>query len=138
MSRFTILVGFGLLLPFFQPLSATEELAKGFAFFENEVRPILVSSCLECHSEEAGKRKGGLWLDRKAGWALGGDGGPALVPGDPDGSLLIRSIRYSDEDLQMPPKTRLAPEQIATLEKWVAMGAPDPRNDEMAWRCSKS
>ena len=138
MSRFTILVGFGLLLPFFQPLSATEELAKGFAFFENEVRPILVSSCLECHSEEAGKRKGGLWLDRKAGWALGGDGGPALVPGDPNGSLLIRSIRYSDEDLQMPPKTRLAPEQIATLEKWVAMGAPDPRNDEMAGAVRKA
>src|SRR6056300_984672 len=111
MSRSTILVGLGLLFPFFQPLSATEKLAMGFAFFENEVRPILVSSCLECHSEKAGKRKGGLWLDRKAGWALGGDGGPALVPGDPNGSLLIRSIRYSDEDLQMPPKTRLAPEQ---------------------------
>jgi hypothetical protein len=99
-------------------LFATEELA----FFENAVRPLLVKHCYECHSEEADKRKGGLWLDRRSAWQEGGDAGPAIVPGDPDKSLLVHSIRYSDPDLQMPPKSRMSSEEIAVLEKWVAMG----------------
>ncbi|REJ96176.1 MAG: DUF1549 domain-containing protein [Planctomycetota bacterium] len=103
----------------------------GDDFFESEVRPILVDRCYECHSEEAGERSGGLWLDRKAGWIEGGDSGPAIVPGKVDASLLIRSVRYRDEDLQMPPDGRLSEEEIATIEKWVAMGAPDPREAEI-------
>lgn len=102
------------------------------AFFENKVRPILVSRCYDCHSEQAGKQKGGLWLDRRAGWKTGGDSGPALSPGNLDRSLLIRSIRYFDEDLQMPPKGKLPPEELKILEQWVAMGAPDPRDAEFA------
>lgn len=109
-------------------LSATEELA----FFEREVRPLLVKHCYECHSEEADKRKGGLWLDRRSAWEEGGDAGPAIVPGDPDKSLLIHSIRYGDPDLQMPPKSRMSSEEIAVLEKWVALGAPDPRDAAMS------
>ena len=109
-------------------LSATE----GFAFFESQVRPLLVKHCYECHSEEADKQKGGLWLDRKAGWEAGGDGGPALVPGNPDASLLIHSIRYADENLQMPPDSKMTTEEIAVLEQWVAMGAPDPRDTALA------
>ncbi|MFT5465180.1 MAG: hypothetical protein ACI8UO_000267 [Verrucomicrobiales bacterium] len=100
-------------------------------FFENEVRPILVERCYECHSEEAGKRKGGLWLDRREGWQIGGDSGAAAVPGNVDKSLLVHSIRYEDEDLQMPPKSRLSVEEIAKLEKWIAMGAPDPRDSAL-------
>jgi hypothetical protein len=122
------------LFPF--SLSATEEIAKeraaGGAFFESKVRPILIANCYECHSEQEGKRKGGLWLDRKAGWAEGGDAGPTILPGDTDGSLLIHAIRYTDEDLQMPPKSRLKAEEVAILEKWVAMGAPDPRSEALA------
>jgi hypothetical protein len=106
-------------------LSATE----GFAFFESQVRPLLVKHCYECHSEESGKQKGGLWLDRKAGWESGGDGGPSIVPGNPDASLLIHSIRYGDENLQMPPKSKMTTGEIAVLEQWVAMGAPDPRDE---------
>ncbi len=109
-------------------LSATE----GYAFFESAVRPVLVKHCYECHSEEADKQKGGLWLDRKAGWVSGGDGGPAIAPGNPDASLLIHSIRYTDENLQMPPKSKMTTEEIAVLEKWVAMGAPDPRDEAVA------
>jgi len=109
-------------------LSATE----GFAFFESQVRPLLVKHCYECHSEEADKQKGGLWLDRKAGWEIGGDGGPSIVPGNPDASLLIHSIRYADENLQMPPKSKMTTEEIAVLEQWVAMGAPDPRDNALA------
>ena len=122
---FTVLLGCG---SGATTLSATE----GFAFFESQVRPLLVKHCYECHSEEADKQKGGLWLDRKAGWETGGDGGPALVPGNPDASLLIQSIRYGDENLQMPPKSKMTTEEIAVLEQWVAMGAPDPRDTAIA------
>lgn len=102
------------------------------AFFEKEVRPLLVANCYECHSEEAGKRKGGLWLDRREGWATGGDAGATIVPGDTDASLLLHAVRYRDQALQMPPKSRLTDDQVATLERWVAMGAPDPRDAAMA------
>lgn len=108
-------------------LFATEELA----FFEREVRPLLANHCYECHSEEAGKRKGGLWLDRREAWQEGGDAGPSIIPGEPDKSLVIHSIRYSDPDLQMPPKSRMSEEEISVLEKWVALGAPDPRDAAM-------
>ncbi len=102
-----------------------------FRFFENEVRPLLVKHCHECHSEESGKKKGNLLLDRKAGWQTGGDAGPAIVPGDLDASLFIRAIRYEDPDMQMPPKSRLSAEEVSVFEKWVAMGAPDPRGDAL-------
>ncbi|MDF1860245.1 MAG: DUF1549 domain-containing protein [Verrucomicrobiales bacterium] len=117
-------------------LSATGEVAKeraaGLAFFESKVRPILIGNCYGCHSEQEGKRKGGLWLDRKAGWAEGGDAGPTVLPGDADGSLLIHAIRYTDEDLQMPPKSRLKADEVSILEEWVTMGAPDPRSEALA------
>ena len=67
-------------------------------------------------------------LDSRAGWETGGESGPAVVSGKPDESLIIQAVRYHDEDLQMPPKEKKLPEsEIALLEKWVAMGAPDPR-----------
>jgi len=95
-------------------------------FFEAKIRPVLVESCYECHS--AGKKqKGGLVLDTKAGWEKGGDTGPALTPGDVEKSLLVKAIRHTDPDLAMPPKKKLTDAQIADLEAWVKMGAPDPR-----------
>jgi len=96
-------------------------------FFEKEVRPLLVKRCFECHDGKV--TKGGLSLASAHGWKTGGDSGPAILPGKPDDSLLIRSIRYTDEDYQMPPakKGKLPAEEIAILTKWVAMGAPDPR-----------
>jgi len=100
----------------------------GMAFFENEVRPILSAHCYQCHSEDSGKKKGGLWLDRREGWQTGGDNGPTIEPGNLDNSLLIHAIRYEEPALQMPPKSKLPAEAIAVLEKWVAMGAPDPRD----------
>lgn len=106
------------------------------AFFENSVRPLLVKHCYECHSQGR-KVKGGLLLDRKEGWVKGGDAGPALVPGKPAKSLLMHSVRYEDEDLQMPPKSKLPPEDIRVLEQWIAMGAPDPRVESMTAATSK-
>ncbi|HYE30770.1 MAG TPA: PSD1 and planctomycete cytochrome C domain-containing protein [Methylomirabilota bacterium] len=102
---------------------------EGIEFFEAKVRPIFADHCYKCHSSEPGSKiKGGLALDNKAALLKGGDSGPAIVPGDPDKSLLIKAVRYLSEELQMPPdKKKLSAEQIAALEAWVKMGAPDPR-----------
>ena len=98
-------------------------------FFETKIRPVLVTKCAKCHASDAEKVKGGLLVDSRDGLRKGGDTGPAVVPGNPDESLLITAIRYKDDSLQMPPKTKLPDEVIADFEKWVAMGAPDPRGE---------
>src|SRR5688500_10015932 len=107
-------------------LPARASADEGHAFFEKKVRPLLAERCVECHG--GGKKmKGGLRLDTRDGWVSGGDSGPAIVPGKPDQSLLITAVRYTDPDLQMPEKRKLPDAEIAILEQWVAMGAPDPR-----------
>ena len=108
-------------------LSASPLLGEDTAFFESKIRPILVERCYECHSADK-KQKANLLLDTKEGPLKGGDTGPAVVPGDPAKSLLIQAVKWSDDDLQMPPKKKLSDEQIADLEAWVKMGAPDPRS----------
>ena len=102
---------------------------QGTAFFEKHIRPLLVEHCYACHSEQAKEQQGGLLLDRRAGWLKGGDTQKAVVPGEPDASLLIKAVRYEDEDLQMPPESRLTPEQVRLLEQWVRRGAPGPAAD---------
>ena len=95
-------------------------------FFEAKVRPLLHEHCLGCHGDK--KAKGGLRLDSKAGWEKGGDSGPALVPGKPEKSLLVRMIKGGSESPpEMPPDTRLPPDAVETLVAWIRMGAPDPR-----------
>lgn len=102
-----------------------KEDAEGIAFFEKRVRPLLVAHCYSCHSAQAKNLQGGLWLDSRAGVLKGGESGPAIVPGKPEESLLINAVRY--KDLQMPPKQKLKEAEIADLEKWIKIGAPDPR-----------
>ena len=97
------------------------------AHFERNVRPLLVEHCLECHTGP--RPKGGLDLSTRGGWELGGDSGPALVPGDVTASLLVRAVRYEESDLRMPPNGRLSDGEIATLVEWVRSGAHDPRDD---------
>ena len=101
----------------------------GIAFFEQKIRPVLVEHCYSCHSAEAKKLKGNLYLDSKAGWQKGGDSGePAIIPGKPEESLLIRTVQHLEEDMEMPPKKPKLPDGvIADLVTWVKMGAPDPR-----------
>lgn len=102
-------------------------------FFESKVRPILAEACYKCHSVEQGKSKGGLTLDTRPGWQKGGENGQIIQPGMPDASPFIQAIRYQDPDLQMPPKgEKLTAAQIETLEQWVKMGAPDPRDGDQA------
>src|SRR5215468_7504906 len=107
---------------------AAEPSADQIEFFESKVRPIFADHCYTCHSEKAEKLKGGLRLDSTDAILKGGDTAPAVIPGDVEGSLLIKAVRYTDPDLKMPPKNkRLSVEQIASLEAWVKMGAPLPR-----------
>src|SRR5829696_8829149 len=93
--------------------------------FEKQVRPLLVEKCIRCHGPD--KQKGNLRLDSKAGWQTGGDSGPAVRPGDPDGSLLIKAIHGRDGLERMPPKGKLTDREIAVLTNWVKAGAIDPR-----------
>lgn len=97
-------------------------------FFERRIRPVLVEHCYSCHSAESEKVKGGLLLDSKAGVARGGESGPVIVPGDVEGSLLIKAVRWGDEKLQMPPKKKLSASAIADLEAWVKLGAKYPES----------
>jgi len=102
--------------------------AEDYAFFESKVRPVLIEHCYECHSGV--NSKGGLLLDTRQGWTKGGNSGPAIVPGKPDESLLIKAVRYTDQDLSMPPKKKggkLPDADIVALTEWVRQGAPDPR-----------
>ena len=106
------------------PISPDQE-----RFFETKIRPVLVTHCSKCHASTAAKLRGGLHIDSREGLRRGGDSGPALVPGKPEESLLIRAIRYGDEELRMPPKGKLPDAVVADFESWVKMGAPDPRTE---------
>jgi hypothetical protein len=106
------------------PGSRAED-ARGIAFFESKIRPVLVAQCYECHSSKAAKVRGGLLLDTKDGVLAGGDTGPAVVPGEPGKSLLLKALAH--EGPKMPPKKTLSASVLADFTQWVQMGAPDPR-----------
>jgi hypothetical protein len=105
-------------------------LAEDFTFFEQRIRPVLVKQCYECHSAQSKSVKGGLLLDSRAGLLRGGDSGPAMAPGKPDESLLIKALRH--EDFEMPPAGKLAESVIDDFGRWVREGAPDPREEVAA------
>lgn len=95
-------------------------------FFEQHIRPVLVSRCYNCHSERKRKREGGLWLDRPEAWLGGGENGAAVVPGDPDNSLLLQALRH-EGGLEMPPERQLPEAVIRRFEQWIAAGAAAPQ-----------
>ena len=104
---------------------ATADTPAGVEFFEKRIRPVLVKHCYRCHSAAAKRAKGGLRLDTREEVRRGGDSGPAVVPGKPDRSLLIKAVR--NESLEMPPGKPLPASVVADLVEWVRLGAPDPR-----------
>lgn len=108
------------------PLFAQEPDA---AFFESKIRPVLATKCYGCHSSKLSAPMGGFVLDTKAGLLKGGSLGAEIVPGKPDQSRLLTALRYDDANLQMPPTGKLADAVISDFEKWIAMGAPDPRTE---------
>lgn len=120
---FVILPFFGMALQ-----SWAAPTAEQVEFFESRIRPVLAQECYECHSAE-GKQKGGLLLDSRPGWQAGGDSGEAIVPGNPAMSLLIATLKHEHDDLKMPKNgAKLDDAVIADFEKWIAQGAPDPRD----------
>jgi mono/diheme cytochrome c family protein len=123
-STFRILVLAGVLAPA-APAWAAETVpsAADVEFFESKVRPLFVAHCNSCHT--AGKDKGGLNMAARDGMLKGGDSGPAVVPGKPDDSPLIRAVHYRGET-KMPPKGKLKDAEIEILTLWVKRGAPWP------------
>ena len=93
-------------------------------FFERKVRPVLVERCSSCHN--ASKRRGGLSLASRDAMLKGGDSGLAVVPGQPEKSLLVKAIRHASEELKMPPKGKLPDNTIADLVTWIQRGAVWP------------
>ena len=106
-------------------------------FFETRIRPLLAEKCHSCHTDA---QMSGLRLDSRAAVLRGGSRGPALVPGDPQSSLLIQVVSHTLDELKMPPTGRLSDEQIASLEEWVRQGAhwpddvsPAPSEADQFW-----
>ena len=94
------------------------------SFFESKIRPLLIEKCGDCHGPD--EQESALRVDTWAGIAEGGKGGPLVMPGKPNGSLLIVAVNYQDNDLRMPPDGRLSKQEVADLKRWIEIGAPHP------------
>jgi hypothetical protein len=106
--------------------SRTSRSEESSDFFERKIRPVLVEHCFECHATDSEVVQGGLRLDDPALMRRGGDSGIAVLPGQPEKSLLLAAMRY--EDIEMPPAGPLDQQIIADFETWIAQGAHDPRD----------
>ena len=145
---FVLLLGLGLLRggPVRAAAPTQDADSDGVDFFERKIRPILVDRCLKCHGGGGKSPKGNLRVDSREALVKGGDTGPAVVPKDPEKSLLLRAVRGTDPELRMPPaseKARLTREQLADLETWIRRGAPHPLTgasgprEDPAWEARK-
>ncbi len=106
--------------------------------FELKVQPILREHCFKCHSHGAERIKGGLVMDSASALLTGGDTGPAIVPGQPEKSLLITAIKQTGE-LKMPAKAnKLSDDDIAVIEQWIKAGAPAPASKAVAGSTSST
>ncbi len=105
-------------------------------FFETRIRPVLANNCFACHTDQEAS---GLRVDSREHLLTGGgDSGPAIVPGDPEGSLLILAVSHTHEHLKMPLGGKLAQQEIEDLKTWVKMGAPWPSGGEVVPPAEKS
>lgn len=113
------------------PDVVTEMSAAQLKFFESDIRPVLIEHCYGCHSAEADRVRGSLLLDSRTGWKVGGDSGQVILPGDAEASLLVRMIEHDPDVEPMPPKSKLSPEAIASIKRWINEGALDPRDQPL-------
>jgi hypothetical protein len=111
---------------------AAEPSAADAEFFEKQVRPVLVEHCHKCHGSS--KQWAGLRLDSRDAILKGGDNGPAVTPGMPEESLLIKAVRHTDENLKMPENGKLSDGQIAAFVRWVERGTIYPAGTLAATR----
>ena len=129
--RLPCLVALALAVALLSRLShAAEPTPEQAKFFTEKVRPVLKENCYSCHSHAAKKSRGGLMLDARESLLKGGDTGPAIVPGKPDESLLLKVVRHIDDAPAMPPRGHLTRQQIDTLAEWVKLDAPWPGGGE--------
>jgi hypothetical protein len=105
------------------PTLCAEDKPTQKVFFAEHVLPVLERHCFRCHSAQARRPRAGLRLDSPQGWLSGGDSGPAVVPGKPDQSLLLRAIHYQDANLRMPPAGKLPDAVLADFTQWITEGA---------------
>ncbi|WP_254509155.1 PSD1 and planctomycete cytochrome C domain-containing protein [Anatilimnocola floriformis] len=106
------------------PAFADDAATKDAEFFEQQIRPLLIAHCTDCHGDR--KQEAKLRLDSREALLAGGESGPALVPGEPEKSLLIAAVHYKADVAQMPPKGKMDDEKIAKLTRWVQSGAVWP------------
>ena len=123
MKSFTArcLIGIGLSLAACEGIRADEV---DEAFFEKKIRPVLAETCFRCHGGQ--KTSGKLRIDSAEALTKGGESGPALVPGNPDESLLLKAIRREEGVSAMPPDKPLPREVVADFTAWIKAGAKWP------------
>lgn len=115
-----------------KPANGSSQNTEQIEFFEKHIRPVLVAQCYECHNS-GDESESSLALDHRKGLRVEGDYGPIVDLKHPDKSVLLKVIRHEIEDLKMPQAgAKLSPETIANFERWVKMGAPDPRDNPPA------
>ena len=124
-SRPPLLTGGLLAAALLLPVSAHAQQRAGIDLFEKRIRPALVRYCYECHAGDA-EVEGGLRLDSRAALRKGGESGPVLVAGKPDESLIVSALEH--DGLEMPPDKKLPEGIVADFKRWIALGAPDPRD----------
>jgi len=112
--------------------SAWADTDEGTAFFESRIRPVLVEHCYKCHSGRTKSPKAGLRLDSREAVLRGGGNGPAIVPGKPDDSRLMKALSHEGDVPEMPPDEKLPDRVLADFRRWIASGAPDPRMESGA------
>ncbi|MEC8252523.1 MAG: DUF1549 domain-containing protein, partial [Planctomycetota bacterium] len=110
-------------------LGQSPDAAAKLEFFEQRIRPVLASSCYECHSTH-GKQRGGVVLDHRAGMRAEASEGPIVAPGEPAESVLLMVLRHELEGLEMPEDgARLRDDVVEDFERWIRDGAVDPRDE---------
>src|SRR5258706_3305808 len=97
--------------------------SSGPEFFETRIRPLLAANCFSCHTST---HLGDLRLDSRDALLKGGKSGAAIIPGDPDKSLLIQAVRQTNPKLKMPMGGRLKDTEVDDLVAWVKAGAVWP------------
>ena len=107
--------------------SEPPDTALSLKFFETNVRPVLEKNCYECHSDSSKELQGGLRVDTREGVRRGGDSGPAVIPSESAKSLLLAAVRH--EGLKMPPDRKLPESAIVDIQRWIQLGAHDPREE---------
>ena len=116
---------FFLLYLLVQPLTAVE----GLTLWKDEIKPLLEDNCWKCHG--ADKIRAELVLTTREGVLKGGEVGPSVDLDNPSASLMLQMVSYKDEDHQMPPIGKLPQNKIDALGKWIEMGLPFPKEDEI-------